>query len=77
MQIGATIRELPAQTVVDSGAECMSACIFILAAGVERLTFDGSRLGLHRPYFDPRFFAKLDARSAASRYDELSRRSRE
>lgn len=77
MQIGATFRQATAWIAIDSGAECISACIFILAAGVQRWVLDGSRLGIHRPYFDSRFFAKLDANAAASRYDELARRSRE
>ena len=77
MQIGGILRSTTAWLVVDSGANCFSACIFVLAAGMDRWVLDGSRLGIHRPYFDPKFFGGLDVAAATSRYEELSRRARE
>lgn len=47
---------------------CASACFFIWAAGIERR---GNALGIHRPYFEPTYFADLSAREADEKYREL------
>lgn len=49
MRIGRMIREVGARAIVPRGAECFSACVFVLAAGTDRIV-DGT-VGIHRPYF--------------------------
>jgi hypothetical protein len=49
--------------------ECDSACVFILMAGVNR--GGGGKIGLHRPAFDPAFFADLSPTAARNRYNTL------
>jgi ATP-dependent protease ClpP protease subunit len=51
--------------------ECSSACVFILVSGVTRAVSDEARIGLHRPYFDPAYFAELEATDARAKYEEL------
>lgn len=55
LAIGREVRRRFMLTGVVRKMECDSACVFILAAGVERVG-DG-KVGLHRPAFDPTFFA--------------------
>jgi len=71
MLIGEIIRE--SQIPVWSGDECSSACVFILASGVERSVF--GKLGLHRPYFDKSYFANLTSTQAKDKYEELKEAS--
>ncbi len=77
MRMGAMLREARAMVTVDNQDSCSSACIFVFAGGVERNAFPGSRLGLHRPAFDPALFANLSALEAEKRYNELIARSRD
>jgi ATP-dependent protease ClpP protease subunit len=51
--------------------QCSSACVFILIAGVMRAVSDTARIGLHRPHFDPEYFANLTAEQARGKYNEL------
>ena len=48
MAIGHLVRDRGFATVVDRGKECLSACVLILAAGVERF-ISSARVGVHRP----------------------------
>lgn len=54
-------------------AKCASSCMLIFAAGVDRLLLDDARLGIHRPYFPPEQFAKLDRLEAQRRYSSLEK----
>lgn len=67
MEIGRIIRE--SQIPVWSWGECYSACVFIYVAGVERDS--KGTIGLHRPYFDKKYFATLDSIEAKKKYEEL------
>ena len=49
MQMGRMMRAQGFDTVVREGASCFSACVFLLAVGIDK-TVDG-RVGIHRPYF--------------------------
>lgn len=49
LSIGRMVRALGITVIVPPGAECLSACVFILAAGVDRIP--KGRVGIHRPYF--------------------------
>jgi hypothetical protein len=69
LAIGREVRRRFMLTGVVRNMECDSACVFILAAGVERVG-DG-KVGLHRPAFDPAFFAGLSPTAAHDRYTSL------
>ena len=53
---------------------CDSACAFIVFSAVERLS--GGDIGLHRPYYDPMYFAKLTGEEANNKYKELDKEVR-
>lgn len=71
MEIGKTLRRSHAWTIVSNYKECSSACVFVLASGVQRNAFEGAKLGLHRPRFDQRLFARLSASEATDLYNRL------
>lgn len=48
MSIGRIIRKYSFMTRVEVGASCVSACVYLLAAGQAR--YVGGRVGIHRPY---------------------------
>lgn len=50
MKIGYIVRDYEAQTFVPYKMECLSSCVFILAAGVNRNVY--GKVGVHRPYFE-------------------------
>lgn len=77
IRIGRLLRKHAAWVWVDKGAECASACVFILAGGVDRNIATGARVLLHRPYFDPRFFAELSVTDAQNLYRKLTDMSKE
>lgn len=72
VRIGQIIRSQAAEVWVDKGAECSSACILVLAAGVSRVAVPGAKLGIHRPYFPPAEFAGLSYEKSQTRYAALS-----
>lgn len=76
MEIGRIIRGGLGLTVVNSKAECSSACIFLLASGVVRVVVGEGRLGLHRPRFDQKLFAGLSAADAQGLYARLVQKCR-
>lgn len=76
MEIGRLLRTASAHVIVDQDAECTSACIFLLASGVDRWVLDGARLGLHRPFFEQGLFARLSVQDAKKLYSELIERCR-
>ena len=50
MKIGYIVRANESTTWVPINAECLSSCVFILAAGVNRNVI--GKVGIHRPYFE-------------------------
>ena len=50
LKFGRLIRSNEIRVVVRQGGRCFSACVYLLAAGVERWPHSGS-VGVHRPYF--------------------------
>jgi hypothetical protein len=48
MSIGRMIRKHSFRTRVEVGASCVSACVYLLAAGSGR--YVGGRVGIHRPF---------------------------
>ena len=59
----------PASGRGDPGCTCDSACFVIWAAGSER---KGDVITIHRPYFKPETFARLDAGAAREAYQRLA-----
>ncbi len=68
MKIGQALRKVRAWVWVDKAAECASACVFILAGGVERNIVPGARVRIHRPYFEKTSFADLSLQDAQTLY---------
>ncbi len=71
MQIGRLIRKEFLTTRVMPGHECVSACVFILQAGVIRIPALGSHVEVHRPKFDPIYFADLKPDQARTTYNRM------
>ncbi len=67
IKIGRFIRK--ASLKVGAVRFCDSACVFILAAGVERHV--NAMIGLHRPSYNQKYFAGLSAPDAEKKYREL------
>jgi hypothetical protein len=79
MKIGRVIERLRLSTSLkttgDPEESCLSACFFIFVAGVKRntnLIWDRD-LGVHRPYFQPAYFAGLTSTQAKEKYNDLVR----
>jgi hypothetical protein len=71
MKLGEMIRKGNAWTVVDANMECSSACVYILAAGVDRIVNPEARIGLHRPTFAKKYFAGLNSEDARKLYSNM------
>lgn len=69
MRIGELLRTNDA--IVWINGECSSACVFVFAGGVQRNLIRESRIGLHRPFFEQKFFAGLSSQQAQRQYGEL------
>jgi hypothetical protein len=72
MEMGKILRENKAEIWVLPGSECSSACVFILASGVHRVICGNTKIGIHRPIFDEKYFSSLDYAEAAQRYKKLT-----
>ena len=75
MEIGEMVRKegMTTQTAISPQVGCLSACVLIFAAGVQKIA---GKVGIHRPHFDARLFAGLDRLQAQAKYDELAQRVR-
>jgi hypothetical protein len=69
--IGQLIRRSNFMTGVFENAQCSSACVLILAAGISRTASFG-KVGIHRPHFDEATFAQLTQKQARVKYDEMA-----
>jgi ATP-dependent protease ClpP protease subunit len=50
MAIGRLLRKYGVRTVVRRGSKCLSSCVFLLMAGLERWVIS-DEVGVHRPFF--------------------------
>lgn len=75
IEMGRILRNAAAHTWVPRGSECSSACIFLLASGVERRVSPGAKIGLHRPFFEQSYFSGLSRVDAQRHYAVLIERS--
>lgn len=63
--------------------KCYSSCVLILLAGIEKTVTDnldehGARrgipsIGIHRPYFDEKYFSKLTPNQAEKKYKDIEK----
>lgn len=67
--MGEIVRERGMMTVVNPS--CVSACIFVLQAGVVRMAIPDSQIGLHSPHFPPKDFGKLALSEARQKYNAM------
>lgn len=51
LSIGRALRAAEVHTLLGAGDICLSACPYILAAGVERRVHDDAQVGVHQHYF--------------------------
>ena len=69
MNIGRMLRNARMPISIPKGKECVSACIMVLAAAVERNY--GGKIGIHRPYFDLSASRPLGPLDVRTRYADL------
>jgi hypothetical protein len=75
--IGQSLRDEMFHTTVKRGSKCASACVLILAAGVNRDLEDGSVVAIHRPTYEPNYFAGLSPAEARSKYTQMAKNVRD
>lgn len=68
VKIGGLLKQMYGRVVVSG--ECASACFLLYISATER-NFTG-RIGIHRPYFDQRYFAGLRPADAEKKHSELT-----
>lgn len=58
---------------------CVSACAIVLMTGTRRTfsSLGSGKLGLHRPFFDPRFYSSADQRTITSAQHAAMKKTRE
>ena len=50
LALGRAIRKADARVIVPGDSNCLSSCVFVLLAGVDRSSY--GKVGVHRPYFE-------------------------
>lgn len=73
MSIGRIIRKHAFMTRVETGASCVSACVYLLAAGQAR--YVGGRVGIHRPFLPND--GVTSARAKKAQYEGIHAQSRQ
>ncbi|MBB3181899.1 hypothetical protein [Variovorax sp. Sphag1AA] len=73
MSIGRIIRKYSFMTRVEVGASCVSACVYLLAAGEGR--YVGGRVGIHRPYLPND--GVTSARAKKAQYEGINAQTRQ
>lgn len=71
LAMGRLLRSILAVTIVDSNSDCNSACVFLLASGVQRVVFGNGRIGLHRPRFGYDIYGNMNPNEAQQSYSAL------
>lgn len=72
IEIGEIVRREAMTTNVIDNTQCVSACVFILAAGVQRIISAKGKIGIHRPRFDEESFASLPVDQARAKYNKMT-----
>jgi hypothetical protein len=66
MKIGHLVEQFRLETVATS---CFSACFYIFVAGVRHPSYLKTKIGVHRPYFDQKYFAELGSSEAKEKHN--------
>ncbi|HTE39210.1 MAG TPA: ATP-dependent Clp protease proteolytic subunit [Steroidobacteraceae bacterium] len=74
LQIGRLLRRTRSTAFVESGRNCLSACVMVLAGATDRKVLGRARIGIHRPYSSST--AKLTYEEAQTRYRALESSAR-
>ncbi|HLG87841.1 MAG TPA: hypothetical protein VKZ79_11680 [Alphaproteobacteria bacterium] len=69
LEIGRLIYQHFMMTLVRSGQECVSACVFLLVAGAVHTPADGASVGIHKPLLVS--WSGMTSQRAHQKYDEL------
>jgi hypothetical protein len=82
IKIGRAIKKFRLTTSLtstgDPNEKCMSACFFIYVSGVVRSTIiSNNKLGIHRPYFDPDYFAGLSSTDAEKTHKSMTENTKQ
>src|SRR5664280_2867737 len=72
MRMGRLLRGSLAHTFVADAGTCSSACVFLLASGIDRRLESKSRVGLHRPTFSQYILAEMETSDVRRTYDQLT-----
>lgn len=51
---------------------CASSCFYVYVAAPVRAPIESGRIGIHRPYYNPSYFAGLTATDARQKYETLN-----
>jgi ATP-dependent protease ClpP protease subunit len=60
-------------TILVKDGKCASSCFFLYLSGSTRYAWPASLLGIHRAYFDPKYFAGLNPEAARTQQGELTK----
>lgn len=71
LEMGRLLREHQITAVVDDGALCVSACVFVLAGASKRVLHVNGRLGIHRSRLPLKLLAHLEPGEAEAFYSKL------
>ena len=71
IKIGQLLREMYAEVYIPPDSTCASACFVLYVSAIERSS--SGKVGIHRPYFDQRYFAGLGPMNAEKRHLELTK----
>lgn len=77
MAMGSLLRTYGAEAWIRPQAVCASACVLVLAGGVDRLAFDRAKIVIHRPRFESSLFAGLQQSQAQAKYTAMANQVRD
>lgn len=71
IRISQLLKKLYPKMTVGREDICASSCFFLFLSGAERNVWLGGRIGIHRVYFDGKFYAGLSTSEARKRESDL------
>lgn len=72
LKISGLLRSMYPTITVDDG-KCASSCFFLYLSGSTRYARSSLSIGIHRAYFDPKYFAGLKPEAARAKQSELTK----
>lgn len=70
IRMAKAIKEGFGRVFVDGGT-CASSCFFLYVFASTHMAVHDGHLGIHRPYYNPTYFAKLSPTEAEAKYKEM------